>query len=43
MDWPRDRWIGYVQGYWKGATAIAERVARTGRDQDYLVHPFLMC
>jgi hypothetical protein len=43
MDWPRDRWIGYVQGYWKGAAAIAEKVALTGRDQDYLVYPFLMC
>jgi hypothetical protein len=18
MDWPSERWIGYVQGYWKG-------------------------
>jgi len=43
MDWPRDRWIGYVRGYWKAATLIAEQVAVTGRDQDYLVYPFLMC
>ncbi|MER7893470.1 hypothetical protein ABTX15_26995 [Micromonospora sp. NPDC094482] len=43
MDWPRDRWIGYVQGYWKAATVIAEQVAVAGRDQDYLVYPFLMC
>ncbi|MFF5181429.1 hypothetical protein ACFY2Q_25655 [Micromonospora sp. NPDC000316] len=43
MDWPRDRWIGYIQGYWKAATVLAEQVAVTGRDQDYLVYPFLMC
>ena len=43
MDWPRDRWIGYVQGYWKAATVIVESVESTWRDQDYLVYPFLMC
>ena len=43
MDFPRDRWIGYVEGYRKGAEVIARDVARTGRDQDYLVYPFLMC
>jgi hypothetical protein len=43
MDWPRDRWIGYVQGYWKAAAVIVERVVNTGRDQDYLVYPFMMC
>jgi hypothetical protein len=43
MDWPRDRWIGYVQGYWKAATVIVESVASTGCGQDYLVYPFLTC
>jgi len=43
MDWPRDRWIGYVQGYWKAAEVIAQGVIDTDRDQDYLVYPFLMC
>lgn len=43
MDWPRDRWLGYIGGYRKGAEVIAAHVARTGRDQDYLVYPFLMC
>ncbi|NHE67803.1 hypothetical protein G9U53_26215 [Rhodococcus sp. D-46] len=43
MDWPRDRWIGYVTGYRKAAALIVDNVAATGRDQDYLVYPFLMC
>jgi hypothetical protein len=43
MDWPRDRWLGYVKGYWKGAEVIVAHVASTGREQDYLVYPFLMC
>lgn len=43
MDWPRDRWLGYGGGYWKGAEVIAAHVASAGRDQDYLVYPFLMC
>jgi hypothetical protein len=43
MDWPRDRWLGYVGGYWKGAEVIAAHITSTGRDQDYLVYPFLMC
>jgi len=43
MDWPRDRWIGYVSGYRKAATLIVDNVAIAGRDQDYLVYPFLMC
>ncbi|MEC3980411.1 hypothetical protein [Amycolatopsis sp. H20-H5] len=43
MDWPRDQWIGYIGGYWKAASLIVAQVAATGRDQDYLVYPFLMC
>lgn len=43
MDWPRDRWLGYVGGYWKAADVIFERVVETGRDQDMLVYPYLMC
>ena len=43
MDWPRDRWVGYVGGYWKAADVIFERVVATGRDQDMLVYPYLMC
>lgn len=43
MDWPRDRWIGYVGGYWKAADVILEHVAETGRDQDKLIYPYLMC
>lgn len=43
MDWPRDRWLGYVEGYRKGAALILAQVAATGRDQDYVIYPFLMC
>lgn len=43
MDWPRDGWLGYVKGYWKGAEVIAAHVVSTGRNQDCLVYPFLMC
>lgn len=43
MDWPRDQWLGYIGGYWKAASLILAQVAATGRDQDYLVYPFLMC
>ncbi|MCP2243524.1 hypothetical protein LX86_002254 [Lentzea aerocolonigenes] len=43
MDWPRDAWIGYIEGYRKAAGLMLARVAETGRDQDYLVYPFLMC
>lgn len=43
MDWPRDRWVGYVGGYWKAADVIFDRVVTTGRDQDMLVYPYLMC
>lgn len=43
MDWPRDRWLSYVGGYWKAADVIFERVVETGRDQDMLVYPYLMC
>jgi len=39
MDWPRDRWVGYVGGYWKAADVIFDRVVATGRDQDMLVYP----
>jgi hypothetical protein len=38
-----DRWLGYVGGYWKAADVIFERVVETGRDQDMLVYPYLMC
>jgi hypothetical protein len=43
MDWPRDRWLGYVSGCWKVAGLIAAHVAETGHDQDTLTYPFLMC
>lgn len=43
MDWPRDEWLGYIEGYRKAAGLIVAQVAATGRDQDYLVYPFLMC
>lgn len=43
MDFPRDRWIGYVEGYRKAAAVVVDHVAATGIDQDYLVYPFLMC
>ncbi|HKR82510.1 MAG TPA: hypothetical protein VJR27_05965 [Candidatus Saccharimonadales bacterium] len=43
MDFPRDEWLGYIGGYWKAASLIVAQVAATGRDQDYLVYPFLMC
>lgn len=39
----RDRWLGYASGYWKAADLIAQHVADTGRDQDTLIYPFLMC
>ena len=41
--WPRDRWLGYVSGYQKAASVIVAHVSATGRDQDTLVYPFLMC
>jgi len=43
MGWQRDRWLGYVGGYRKAAGIILQDVARTGRNQDYLIYPFLMC
>jgi hypothetical protein len=43
LDMPLDRWLGYVGGYRKAASVIADHVAATTRDQDYLVYPFLMC
>jgi hypothetical protein len=43
MDWSRDRWIGYVGGYSKAADVIFERILQTGRDQDMLIYPYLMC
>lgn len=43
MDWPRDEWLGYIEGYRKAAALILAQVAATGRDQDYVVYPFLMC
>ena len=41
--WPRDRWLGYVMGYRKAASVLVAHVSTTGRDQDTLVYPFLMC
>ncbi len=41
--WSHDRWFGYVSGYLKAAALIAGHVAETGRDQDTLIFPFLMC
>lgn len=43
MDWPRDRWLGYVLGYRRAAGLIVHHVAEAGRGQDTLVYPFLMC
>lgn len=43
MDWPRDQWLGYIEGYRKAAGLILAQVAATGHNQDYLVYPFLMC
>ena len=43
VNLPLDRWIGYVTGYWRAAEVLVSHMARTGRDQDYLVYPFLMC
>lgn len=45
--WPA--WTGHETAglvtsvYWKAADVIFERVAATGRDQDTLVYPYLMC
>lgn len=33
MDWPRDRWLGYVRDYWKGAEVIVDHVIATGQDR----------
>ena len=43
MDWSRHRWAGDVGGYSKAADVIFERMLQTGRDQDTLVYPYLMC
>ncbi|GAA4980286.1 hypothetical protein [Streptomyces hyderabadensis] len=43
MDWPRDRWLGYINGYWKAAEAICDQIISSGRSQDQLVYPFVMC
>ncbi|MFE9651383.1 hypothetical protein ACFYO0_46405 [Streptomyces sp. NPDC006365] len=43
LDWPRDRWLGYINGYWKAAGAICDQIISSGRDQDQLVYPFVMC
>ena len=43
MDFDRDEWLGYIGGYWKAASLIVAHIGATGRDQDYLVYPFLMC
>ncbi|MFI9840404.1 hypothetical protein ACIHFD_25445 [Nonomuraea sp. NPDC051941] len=43
MDWPRDRWLGYVLGYRHAAEILVTHVATTGHHQDTLVYPFLLC
>ncbi|MFJ8473860.1 hypothetical protein [Kitasatospora sp. NPDC094011] len=43
LDWPRDRWLGYVSGYAKAAEAIADQIVSTRSDQDTLIYPFVMC
>lgn len=43
MDWPRDRWLGYVLGYRLAAEVLVTHVAETGHHQDTLVYPFLHC
>lgn len=43
LDYPRDAWLWYVSGYWKAANVIVAHVVETGRDQDHLIYPFLMC
>lgn len=43
LGWSRNRWFGYISGYRQAAALIASRVADTGRHQDVLIYPFLMC
>ncbi|MEU9833697.1 hypothetical protein AB0D67_19430 [Streptosporangium sp. NPDC048047] len=43
MDWPRDRWLGYILGYRKAAAVLVGHVTETGHHQDTLVYPFLLC
>ncbi|MFF0769880.1 hypothetical protein ACFYUK_13395 [Nonomuraea wenchangensis] len=43
MDWPRDKWLGYVMGYRQAAEVLLTYVDATRRHQDTLVYPFLLC
>lgn len=43
LDWPRDRWLGYISGYSKAAEVIADQIMSSRRDQDTLIYPFVMC
>ncbi|MEU1507473.1 hypothetical protein [Kitasatospora sp. NPDC005748] len=43
LDFPRDRWLGYLRGYAKAAEIIVDEVMSTGRGQDTLIYPFAMC
>ncbi|MEW2267850.1 hypothetical protein [Streptomyces sp. NPDC047868] len=43
LDWSRDRWLGYISGYSKAAGVIADQIMSSGRDQDTLIYPFVMC
>jgi hypothetical protein len=41
VGWSDNQWYGYIEGFRLGARILAERVAETEREQDYLVYPIV--
>src|SRR3954452_5087243 len=43
LEFQDGQWLGYVDGYRKATRLLAGYVSEHGRDQDYLVWPFVLC
>ena len=41
VNWTRDAWPGYIEGFRRAARYLVLQVDKTGRDQDFLVFPIL--
>jgi hypothetical protein len=41
VNWSRDDWPGYIEGFRRAARYLVLQVDKTGRDQDFLVFPIL--
>jgi hypothetical protein len=41
VNWARDPWPGYIEGFRRAARYLVLQVDKTGRDQDFLVFPIL--